>query len=71
MSISGGKGKVSGVIMATVLLQFVSSGMNILGVNRFAILIIMGMILIFALVINYVMDVLGTRMHLRRSVKPA
>ncbi len=71
VSISGGKGKVSGVIMATVLLQFVSSGMNILGVNRFAILIIMGMILIFALVINYVMDVLGTRMHLRRSVKPA
>jgi simple sugar transport system permease protein len=56
VSISGGKGKVGGVITATVLLQFMSSGMNILGVNRFLILVVMGLILIIALAMNFLAD---------------
>jgi len=56
VSISGGKGNVIGVIIATALLQVVSSGMNILGINRFIIVITMGAILIAALFINFLFE---------------
>lgn len=52
-SISGGKGNVLGVIIATAILQVISTGMNILGINRFLVTISMGLILILALTANY------------------
>ncbi len=55
-SISGGKGNVLGVILATVILQIVSTGMNILGINRFLITVTIGLILILTLVINYLVS---------------
>ena len=52
-SIYGGRGSVLGVILATAILQVISSGMNILGINRFLIQVSTGAILILALTVNY------------------
>jgi simple sugar transport system permease protein len=52
-SIYGGRGNVLGVILAAAILQIISSGLNILGVNRFLIEVSLGAILILALTINF------------------
>ncbi|MCU6746215.1 ABC transporter permease [Faecalicatena acetigenes] len=50
---NGGKGKVSGVVMATLLLQIVSSSFNILRVNSYIKTFVWGMILIVVMVLGY------------------
>lgn len=55
-SINGGKGDVIGVILSTIILQTISTGMNILGINMFLITVTMGAILIIALLINFLME---------------
>jgi len=52
-SISGGTGSVTGTIFSLLILQIISSGLNVLGVNRFFIDIIMGAILIIVLTIDF------------------
>lgn len=52
--VSGGYGKVMGTVLAATILQVVSSGLNILGVNRYIVDIIMGSILIIVLSINFI-----------------
>jgi simple sugar transport system permease protein len=52
-SIYGGTGSVWGTIIAVGILQVISNGFNILGVNRFLIDASMGAILIIALTVNY------------------
>lgn len=52
-SISGGTGSVIGTLIALGILQLVSSGLNVLGINRFIIDITMGAILILVLAIDY------------------
>lgn len=60
-NIEGGYGKVVGVITAVAILQIISSGLNIIGVNRSIIDVITGCILIIVLAMNF----LSTRMSLR------
>ena len=52
--IAGGYGKVMGTVIATAILQVVSSGLNIFGINRYIVNVIMGGILILVLTINYI-----------------
>jgi simple sugar transport system permease protein len=52
--ISGGYGKVVGTVIATAILQVVSSGLNIFGINRYIVDIIMGFILIVVLTIDFI-----------------
>ncbi|MGI6777365.1 MAG: ABC transporter permease [Acetivibrionales bacterium] len=52
-NIAGGYGKVLGTVTAVAILQIVSSGLNILGINRYIVDIIMGGILIVTLSINF------------------
>lgn len=52
-SAAGGFGKVSGLVIALVILQIVSNGLNLLRVNNFLTLAIWGMILILVMVANY------------------
>ncbi|MBD5462976.1 MAG: ABC transporter permease [Lachnospiraceae bacterium] len=54
VDISGGNGSVIGAVIAVMILQVLSSGMNILNVNRFFTDIITGAILIFVLALNFV-----------------
>ncbi len=53
VSAAGGFGRVSGLVLALVILQLVSSGLNLLNVNPFLTIAIWGMILILVMVVNY------------------
>ena len=48
----GGYGKVIGVVLAVLSMQFLSSGLNMLQVSNFARELIWGALLIFVMVIN-------------------
>jgi simple sugar transport system permease protein len=61
----GGYGKVIGVVLAVLTMQFLSSGLNMLGVSNFARELIWGALLIFVMLVN-------TRLVYRpRRAKPA
>jgi len=61
----GGYGRVIGVVLAVLSMQFLSSGLNMLGVSNFARELIWGALLIFVMVIN-VVDWQALRRHRRR-----
>lgn len=48
----GGYGKVVGVVLAVLTMQFLSSGLNMLGVSNFARELIWGALLIFVMIVN-------------------
>ena len=48
----GGAGRVSGVVLAVLALQFLSSGLNLIGVNNFATELVWGVVLIFTMIVN-------------------
>ncbi len=61
VDISGGGGSVAGSVIAVMILQVVSSGMNILNINRFFTDIITGAILILILALHFVFQKMGER----------
>ena len=63
-SAAGGFGRVSGLVIALVILQLVASGLNLLGVSAFLTIAIWGMILILVMVLNY----MSQRYHERRRM---
>lgn len=56
VSAAGGFGKVSGLIIALVILQIVSSGFNLMGVNPFLTVALWGIILILVMVIKFLLE---------------
>jgi simple sugar transport system permease protein len=52
----GGYGTVTGVVLAAFALQFVGSGLNMLGMNQFLYNVAQGVILIGAMALNVVLD---------------
>ncbi|MDR2021541.1 MAG: ABC transporter permease [Treponema sp.] len=52
-NINGGEGKIIGTIIAVMIIQVISSGLNIFGVNRYLTNIIMGGILLLVLTIKF------------------
>ncbi len=48
----GGYGRVIGVVLAVLTMQFLSSGLNMLGVSNFARELIWGVLLIFVMIVN-------------------
>ncbi|MGE4465148.1 ABC transporter permease [Sphaerochaeta sp.] len=69
--ISGGFGKVFGTVVSVLILQVISSGLNIFGVNRFITDVIMGMILIIVLTINFVNNRMEEKALLNKQVVTA
>lgn len=55
-NINGGEGKVAGTVIAVMILQVISSGLNIFGFNRYLTNVVMGAILIVVLTINFLTD---------------
>ena len=49
---SGGYGKIIGVVLAVLSMQFLSSGLNMVGVSNFARELIWGSLLIFVMIVN-------------------
>lgn len=52
--IVGGTGSVFGAVIAVVIIQVITSGLNIVGLNRYLTDVIIGSILIFVLGINFI-----------------
>ena len=52
-SITGGEGKIAGTIIAVMIIQVISTGLNIYGVNRYLTNIVMGTILLLVLAIKF------------------
>ncbi len=65
---SGGFGTISGIIVAILSLQFLSSGFNMLRFNNFAKEFTWGLFLLFVMVFNYLMNVRRTR---RQTLHPS
>ncbi len=56
VSASGGFGKVSGLIISLIIMQMISSGLNLLGISNFLTLALWGIILILVMVVKYVIE---------------
>jgi simple sugar transport system permease protein len=54
--INGGEGKIAGTIIAVMIIQVISSGLNIFGFNRYLTNIVMGGILLFVLTIKFFLN---------------
>jgi simple sugar transport system permease protein len=55
-SAAGGFGKVSGLIVSLVIMQMISSGLNLMGVSNFLTLALWGIILILVMVFKYFIE---------------
>jgi simple sugar transport system permease protein len=64
ISAAGGFGKVSGLVIALVILQVISSGFNLMGMNPFLTVALWGAVLILVMVIKTVLEMAQLR---RRS----
>lgn len=56
VSSEGGFGRVSGLVLALVTLQIISSGLNLLRVSSFMTIAIWGFVMILVMVVNYYID---------------
>jgi simple sugar transport system permease protein len=56
VSAAGGFGKVSGLILSLVILQIISSGLNLLGISNFFTLALWGIVLIVVMIIKYLIE---------------
>lgn len=56
VSASGGFGKVSGLIISLIILQMISSGLNLMGISNFLTLALWGIVLIAVMVIKYILE---------------
>jgi simple sugar transport system permease protein len=65
VSAAGGFGRVSGLIMALIVLQIVSSGFNLLSVSAFLTIALWGFIIILVMATNHV----AMRLRERRMIK--
>lgn len=64
-NIAGGHGTVAGTVIAVAIIQVVSTGLNILGVNRYIIDIITGGILIVVLAVRHITTVMEDRKKIK------
>jgi simple sugar transport system permease protein len=55
-NINGGEGKIIGTIIAVMIIQVISSGLNIFGINRYLTNIVMGGILLLVLTIKFFLN---------------
>lgn len=70
-SISGGHGTVAGTVLAVAIVQVISTGLNILGVNRYIINIITGGILIVVLALRYITKVMEDNRKIKERAAAA
>lgn len=64
-SIAGGSGTVAGTIIAVMIIQTISTGFNIYGINRYIVNIMTGVILIAVLAIRYITQVVIDRKKIK------
>lgn len=64
VSAAGGFGRVSGLVLALIILQMISSGLNLMGVSNFLTIALWGIVLIFVMIVKYLIE----RYQERRSI---
>ena len=64
-NIAGGHGTVAGTVIAVLIIQVISTGLNILGVNRYIINIITGGILVFVLALRHITKVMEDKKKIK------
>ena len=64
-NIMGGSGSVAGTVLAVLIIQTISTGFNIYGINRYIINIFTGAILIVILAIRYITGVVIDRKKIK------
>lgn len=64
-SIAGGSGSVAGTVIAVLIIQTISTGFNIYGINRYIINIITGVILIAVLAIRYISKAMSDKKKIK------
>lgn len=64
-NIAGGHGTVAGTVIAVAIIQILSTGLNIWGVNRYIINIITGGILVAVLALRYITKVMEDKKKIR------
>ena len=67
--ISGGYGKVIGTVYAVTIFQVLSNGLNLLGIPKTVVDILMGVILIAVLSLNYVSARMSHNKSIKQSIK--
>ena len=67
--ITGGYGKVYGVVIAVVTLQCISSGLNIFGLDTSLTSMVTGLVLILTLALNFFSGRRSERVHSARNAK--
>lgn len=65
--INGGYGRVFGTVVAIFIIQSISSGLNLLNVNRFLTDVIMGLLLILVLLMNFISGVIREASKKRKT----
>ncbi len=65
VSAAGGFGKVSGLIISLIILQFISSGLNLMGISNFLTLALWGIVLIFVMIVKHISE---NRAQTRRTI---
>lgn len=68
-SIMGGHGTVAGTMIAVLIIQVLSTGLNILGVNRYVINIVTGGILICVLALRYIMNKIDEKKKIKMRLQ--
>ncbi len=63
VSASGGFGKVSGVLISLIILQMVSSGLNLMGISNFLTLALWGFILLLVMIIKFLIEKYQQKRH--------
>jgi len=61
VSVYGGSGKVSGIVLSLIILQLLSSGLNLLRANAFFTRVVWGVVLILVMIINRISSYIKDR----------
>lgn len=61
VSAAGGFGRVSGLVLSLIILQMISSGLNLLGISNFLTLALWGIVLIIVMIIKFITENRGAR----------
>lgn len=67
--IAGGYGKVIGTVTAACIVQILSSGLNLLGINRYLVDVTMGVLLICVLLLNFFITKIKQREGVNKKQK--
>jgi len=70
VSIKGGDGTIAGMLIGTMLLTFLTNGMNMIGFNPYYQQVAIGVVILVSVLINYLVSTQRKRVTFKKVVKP-